>query len=943
MGLLVNSIFWYPAPNLGVITPEPVEPVLLAEKIQVSNLLTLTPLKPLLLASLNVDKLISANGTLEGTIKLNIGQVSVTTKGGLSNTIPMGSKELSVPVNETQTSGETLDSGAVLIDIDAEKSVQKNGGSETDYLFNPTYGLKASAKETKNTRTGEKDKQITEDSTGENMVVAETLPPKITYSDDINVKKNTPVALSPNNKGSAITSCDIKPNLPTGLTLSNTTCKISGTPTKTSSSNAYTVTANNTAGSGTATLTIRIRSSSTTDAPNITYDSNISATKDVIITTLSPTNTGDAATSCEIAPERPTGLSLSATCAISGTATVLSESAEYTVTATNSAGSDTATLTIEVVDAVPDISYASSISATKNVAIESLAITNPGGTIISCAIDPALPAGLSLSDTCTISGTPTAAAASGAYTVTATNTGGNDTASVTIVVVLPTYSIGGTVSGLNEGESVVLQNNGADDETVSENAAFTFDTEIDEGTEYTISVLTQPDFQTCTVSNATGEIAADVTNVSVSCSSNLTFFATAEVNGDSVGDRDTADARCAALIGTEGYPTAAICPDVHALLSFSAADDIADFTSVYSYPSNKIIASVDNTKVGDNFADILDESIDSSVADANITTDDYWTYSDADGTYEGRNCTADEAAFRGSSSFSDNFWLSAIGADCTNINEATLCLCNSVKTYQIGGTLSGLGDDLTVTLQNNASDDITLSANGSYRFVTELADDAEYEVTVSTQPDGQTCTVSNGDSAIDAADVSNINIACEDNTPVITMFSVAYSDGGTPTNTQNGTAVTDRDTLDELCSTAAVRLDLSCPNNRIRAFISLADDDEIRDMPTNYSYSTDVAIKGPDGTTTIADNWTDLLDGSIDATLFDAGVLEDLQGVAGFLDYFWTYSDSSGALNSAENSNCVTGTRGEVARGNSTSETWLDGGFASPCADINNNVACLCE
>ena len=37
-----------------------------------------------------------------------------------------------------------------------------------------------------------------------------------------------------------------------------------------------------------------------------------------------------------------------------------------------------------------------------------------------------------------------------------------------------TYSIGGTISGLDTGESVHLQDNGGDDLTVSANGAFTF-------------------------------------------------------------------------------------------------------------------------------------------------------------------------------------------------------------------------------------------------------------------------------------------------------------------------------------------------------------------------------------------------------------------------------------------------------------------------------------
>jgi hypothetical protein len=81
------------------------------------------------------------------------------------------------------------------------------------------------------------------------------------------------------------------------------------------------------------------------------------------------------------------------------------------------------------------------------------------------------------------------------------------------------YTIGGTVSGLVG--TVVLQDNGADDLSVSANGAFTFATEIADGAAYHVTVKTQPSGQTCTASSNTGTIAgANVTNVSVVCAVN---------------------------------------------------------------------------------------------------------------------------------------------------------------------------------------------------------------------------------------------------------------------------------------------------------------------------------------------------------------------------------------------------------------------------------------
>ena len=81
-----------------------------------------------------------------------------------------------------------------------------------------------------------------------------------------------------------------------------------------------------------------------------------------------------------------------------------------------------------------------------------------------------------------------------------------------------TYTIGGTVSGLAAGATVVLQNNGGNNLTVTQNGAFTFSGSINYATDYNVSVLTQPTGQTCTVANGAGVFPGmSVTNVTVTC------------------------------------------------------------------------------------------------------------------------------------------------------------------------------------------------------------------------------------------------------------------------------------------------------------------------------------------------------------------------------------------------------------------------------------------
>lgn len=79
-----------------------------------------------------------------------------------------------------------------------------------------------------------------------------------------------------------------------------------------------------------------------------------------------------------------------------------------------------------------------------------------------------------------------------------------------------TYTVGGSISGLMG--SVTLQNNGGDNLVRTTDGAFTFATALTDSSSYSVTVLTQPSGQTCSVNNGTGSISgANITNVQVNC------------------------------------------------------------------------------------------------------------------------------------------------------------------------------------------------------------------------------------------------------------------------------------------------------------------------------------------------------------------------------------------------------------------------------------------
>ena len=116
------------------------------------------------------------------------------------------------------------------------------------------------------------------------------------------------------------------------------------------------------------------------------------------------------------------------------------------------------------------------------------------------------------------------------------------------------YTIGGTVSGLVG--SVTLQNNSTDTLTLTTNGNFTFSNALNSGSSYSVSILTQPSGQTCSVSNGSGSLTANVTNVTVSCINNVaTTLPTASYPWGTFTDMGNGTVRFVGVAGVFGGQT----------------------------------------------------------------------------------------------------------------------------------------------------------------------------------------------------------------------------------------------------------------------------------------------------------------------------------------------------------------------------------------------------
>lgn len=145
--------------------------------------------------------------------------------------------------------------------------------------------------------------------------------------------------------------------------------------------------------------------------------------------------------------------------------------------------------------------------------------------------------------------------------------GGGDSAQVPApppAPVVSTYSVAATVSGLNNGATLVLRLNAGDTRTITQNGSFGFATALSNEQSYNVQVATHPAGQVCTVTDGIGTIkAANVTSASVACvpatativvkgAQVTTFAGITGVPGANDGHRSSATFGCPFGVATDG-------------------------------------------------------------------------------------------------------------------------------------------------------------------------------------------------------------------------------------------------------------------------------------------------------------------------------------------------------------------------------------------------------
>jgi hypothetical protein len=347
----------------------------------------------------------------------------------------------------------------------------------------------------------------------------------------------------------------------------------------------------------------------------------------------------------------------------------------------------------------------------------------------------------------------------------------------------PSYTLGGTVSGLN-ASGLLLVNAGQTLSVSSGASSFSFGSVLTAGSTYAVTVQTQPAAQICSVSNGSGTtVSANVANVVVACSeqayslggtiSGLTTSGLVLANGsDTISvaagattftfDAPVADGSTYS-VAVKTQPTGLAC----AITAGTGTMAAGNVTSVALTCTDQPFALGGSISGLTTSGLVLANGLDTLDVDANATSFTMPTAVPYNSTYAvtvktqpaGLACTVTHA-----SGTMPAAAVSAVAVVCAD------------QSYSLGGSISGLTASGLVLA--NGTDTLTVNANAtSFTMPTAVAYGSTYTVTVQTQPTGLTCTPSSATAIMPAGPVTSVVITC-----AVTTYTIGGSISGLTTS-----------------------------------------------------------------------------------------------------------------------------------------------------------------
>jgi predicted GH43/DUF377 family glycosyl hydrolase len=343
-----------------------------------------------------------------------------------------------------------------------------------------------------------------------------------------------------------------------------------------------------------------------------------------------------------------------------------------------------------------------------------------------------------------------------------------------------TYTIGGTISGLTAaGLSLKETTSGQTVSPAANATSFTFPTAVASGATYSVTVSAQPAGESCTVSNGSGTVgSSNVTSVQVACKASASYTIGGSITGLTTSGlilangADTVSPVANATSFT--FPTAVASGGSYSVtVSAQPAGESCTVSNGSGTVGSSNVTSVQVTCTTSNSGYTIGGLI-SGLTSAGLSLKESISGQTVSPAANAASFTFPTAVASGAS-YSVTVSVQPAGETCTVSNgsgtvassnvTSVQVTCTASASYTIGGTISGLtASGLTLA---NGADMVSPVANAiSFTFPIAVASGASYSVTVSAQPTGETCTVSNGSGTVASSNVTSVQVAC------------------TPTNTQ---------------------------------------------------------------------------------------------------------------------------------------------------------------
>ena len=350
-----------------------------------------------------------------------------------------------------------------------------------------------------------------------------------------------------------------------------------------------------------------------------------------------------------------------------------------------------------------------------------------------------------------------------------------------------TYTVAGSVTGLTVSGLVLKLNNAATKIIASGAGSYSFSTSLPSGTAYSVSVGIQPSGYSCSVANGTGTISGNVTNANVSCAKTYTVGGSVsgltasglilKLNGTGTKIVSTgAGSYVFSTALTSGTNYAVTIQSQPSGLTCSLSGNPAGTIGTTNVADANVSCAPTTYTVGGNIAG-LSGSVTLLNNGGNALT------VSANGSFTFTTALSNGAAYGVTVGTQPSGQTCAVTngsgtINVANVTNVAVSCTTTTNSYTVAGNVFGLGTGLSVSLKNNGGTALTVSANGSFIFPAPVFAGSSYAVTVSGQPTGQTCTVTNGSGSNINGNVWGVIVSCATGSPTYTISGSITMNGG---------------------------------------------------------------------------------------------------------------------------------------------------------------------